>query len=62
MILKKVNYLEIKIQDKIAWIKINREEKLNALNISMLEEIRENLIDLGKNKNVLVLVIIGSGD
>ena len=55
-------YLEIKIQDKIAWIKINREEKLNALNISMLEEIRENLIDLGKNKNVLVLVIIGSGD
>ena len=28
----------------------------------MLEEIRENLIDLGKNKNVLVLVIIGSGD
>ena len=58
----KINYLEIKIQDKIAWIKINREEKLNALNISMLEEIRENLIDLGKNKNVLVLVIIGSGD
>ncbi len=56
------NYLEIKIQDKIAWIKINREEKLNALNISMLEEIRKNLIDLGKNKNVLVLVIIGSGD
>ena len=56
------NYLQIKIQDKIAWIKINREEKLNALNISMLEEIRENLIDLGKNKNVLVLVIIGSGD
>ena len=56
------NYLEIKIQDKIAWIKINREEKLNALNISMLEEIRENLTDLGKNKNVLVLVIIGSGD
>ena len=58
----KKNYLEIKIQDKIAWIKINREEKLNALNISMLEEIRKNLIDLGKNKNVLVLVIIGSGD
>ena len=28
----------------------------------MLEQIRENLIDLGKNKNVLVLVIIGSGD
>lgn len=56
------NYLEINIQDKIAWIKINREEKLNALNISMLEEIRENLIDLRKNKNVLVLVIIGSGD
>ena len=56
------NYLELKIQDKIAWIKINREEKLNALNISMLEEIRKNLIDLGKNKNVLVLVIIGSGD
>ena len=56
------NYLELKIQDKIAWIKINREEKLNALNISMLEEIRKNLIDLGENKNVLVLVIIGSGD
>ena len=54
--------MKIKIQDKIAWISINREEKLNALNISMLEEIRKNLIDLGKNKNVLVLVIIGSGD
>ena len=28
----------------------------------MLQEIRKNLIDLGENKNVLVLVIIGSGD
>ena len=58
----KKNYLEIKIQDKIAWIKINREEKLNALNISMLEEIRKSLINLRDNKKVFVLVILGSGE
>jgi len=55
-------YLKIKIQDKIAWISINREEKLNALNISMLEEIRKNLIDIRENKEIFVLVFLGSGD
>ena len=55
-------YLKIKIQDKIAWISINREEKLNALNISMLEEIRKNLIDIRENKEISVLVFLGSGD
>ena len=55
-------YLKIKIQDKIAWISINREEKLNALNISMLEEIRKNLIDIRGNKKISVLVFLGSGD
>jgi len=54
--------LKIKIQDKIAWISINREEKLNALNISMLEEIRKNLIDIRGNKKISVLVFLGSGD
>tara|TARA_B100000287_G_scaffold404023_1_gene426323 strand:+ start:1554 stop:2324 length:771 start_codon:yes stop_codon:yes gene_type:complete len=55
-------YLKIKIQDKIAWISINREEKLNALNISMLEEIRKNLIDIRGNKEIFVVVFLGSGD
>ncbi len=55
-------YLKIKIQDKIAWISINREEKLNALNISMLEEIRKNLIDIRENKEIFVVVFLGSGD
>ncbi len=54
--------MKIKIQDKIAWISINREEKLNALNISMLEEIRKNLIDIRENKEIFVLVFLGSGD
>ena len=54
--------MKIKIQDKIAWISINREEKLNALNISMLEEIRKNLIDIRGNKKISVLVFLGSGD
>ena len=55
-------YLKIKIQDKIAWISINREEKLNALNISMLEEIRKNLIDIRENKEIFVVVFLGSGN
>ena len=54
--------MKIKIQDKIAWISINREEKLNALNISMLEEIRKNLIDIRENKEIFVVVFLGSGD
>ena len=56
------NYIEIKIENQIGWIKINREEKLNALNSSVLEELRENLINLRGNKKVLVLVITGSGN
>ena len=36
----------VKFQDGIAWLKINREEKLNALNKALLSELNERFTAL----------------
>ena len=52
----------IEIQDKIGWIKINREKKLNALNRDLIDELHERLVDFQKHSSVKVIILTGSGD
>jgi enoyl-CoA hydratase len=47
---------------KIATIKLNRPETLNALNNALLEEMHDALQDADKNENICVIVITGAGD
>lgn len=50
------------IQDNIAWIKINREKKLNALNRDLIDELHHRMVDFQNDDSVKVIVITGNGD
>ena len=50
------------IQDNIAWIKINREKKLNALNRDLIDELHHRMVDFQNDASVKVIVITGNGD
>lgn len=45
----------------IATLTLNRPEKLNALNVKMIEELESALLGILKDKNARVLVITGAG-
>lgn len=53
--------LTLRIEDQNCWITINRESKLNALNIDTLREIRLAVESVQDNKDVLVIMITGAG-
>ena len=52
----------IKIQDGIGWIKVNRENKLNALNRDLIDELHFRFIDFQNHSSVKVIALTGSGD
>ena len=51
----------VKIQDGVAWLKINREEKLNALNKALLSELNERFTAFKADPTIKVIVLTGSG-
>jgi enoyl-CoA hydratase len=59
-----MNYenLLITIENKIATVEINRPSKLNALNIDTINDLHKAIKVLGKNKEVQVIILTGSGE
>jgi enoyl-CoA hydratase len=59
-----MNYenLLITIENKIATVVINRPTKLNALNIDTINDLHKAIKVLGKNKEVQVIILTGSGE
>lgn len=59
-----MNYknLLITISNKIAFLTLNRPDKLNALNKSTLNELHDGLKSLEKNNDVRVIIITGNGE
>jgi len=59
-----MNYenLLISIENKIATVVINRPTKLNALNIDTINDLHKAMKVLGKNKEVQVILLTGSGE
>ncbi|MDP4117134.1 MAG: enoyl-CoA hydratase-related protein [Bacteroidota bacterium] len=49
-------------KDNILIIKLNRPDKLNALNVSILKELNSVLDNYAENKNIKVILITGSGE
>ncbi len=49
-------------KDNIAWIKLNRPEKLNALTIEMLEEISIIIDKIEEDPEIKCVIITGSGE
>lgn len=54
--------IELRTHEGIAWVTLNRPDKLNALNRAMLEALAQALDSLEADSEVGVLVILGSGD
>jgi enoyl-CoA hydratase len=54
--------LLIEIENKIAVVKINRPDKLNALNSETLDELKKSFTSLEKDGNVFVIILTGSGE
>ena len=51
-----------KIDDEICTVKINRPEKLNAMNIDIAKEIISIFKQLDKDDSVKVIILTGEGD
>ncbi len=49
------------IEDRVAWITLNRPEKLNALNRPLWKALKRNLGEADSNDEVSVMIITGSG-
>ncbi|MCB9245069.1 MAG: enoyl-CoA hydratase/isomerase family protein [Flavobacteriales bacterium] len=59
MINGQYNFLEVRYESDICYICINRPEKMNALNITLLQEIREAALDARTKAHGIIL--FGSG-
>jgi 2-(1,2-epoxy-1,2-dihydrophenyl)acetyl-CoA isomerase len=54
-------FVDIKVEEGIGHIVLNRPNKLNALSRELVEELREALLALEKNHDVKVILLSGSG-
>ncbi|ADX84401.1 3-hydroxyacyl-CoA dehydrogenase/enoyl-CoA hydratase family protein [Saccharolobus islandicus] len=58
---KKLNTLIIRIEPPLAWIILNRPERLNALNPELVSELDKSLDELEGRSDVRVVIITGNG-
>ena len=58
---RKLSTIILRIEEPIAWIYLNRPERLNALNMEMIKELSQVLDELELNDKVRVLIITGTG-
>ncbi|HZY10965.1 MAG TPA: enoyl-CoA hydratase-related protein, partial [Bacteroidota bacterium] len=50
------------IKDRIAWVTINRPDKLNALNAQCKAELKDLFTNLRTNSEVDVIILTGAGE
>lgn len=55
------NCIKYEKLDNVAWITLNRPERMNALNLEMIREWRCALIDSSQDNSVGVVVVTGAG-
>lgn len=55
-------YIEVNHQEAIAIITINREDKLNALNIELIQEIGREVAHLNQKREVRGIILTGKGN
>ncbi|MHA1616276.1 MAG: 3-hydroxyacyl-CoA dehydrogenase/enoyl-CoA hydratase family protein [Candidatus Njordarchaeales archaeon] len=58
---EKLETLLVKYEYPIAWIILNRPDKLNAMSTKMLDELREVLQKIDKNKDIRAVILLGNG-
>jgi 2-(1,2-epoxy-1,2-dihydrophenyl)acetyl-CoA isomerase len=55
------NLIEVKIENNVAWIALNRTEVFNSFNREMALQLQTTLDDCNTNSNVRALVLTGNG-
>ncbi|MBB5253709.1 3-hydroxyacyl-CoA dehydrogenase/enoyl-CoA hydratase family protein [Sulfurisphaera ohwakuensis] len=58
---RKLNTLIIRIEPPLAWIILNRPERLNALSMELIGELNKALDELENDSRVRVVILSGSG-
>ncbi len=53
--------LELKIEERVAWLTLNRPDKLNAINPQMMRELLTTFTELDANEEVCCVVLRGAG-
>lgn len=53
--------LDLNIENNVAWLTLDRPDKLNALNPTMMDELRRAFTDLDERADVRVVVLRGKG-
>lgn len=56
-----INLIEVKIENNVAWIALNRPEVFNSFNREMALQLQTTLDDCNTNSNVRALVLTGNG-
>lgn len=54
--------LDVRIEDRIAWVTLNRPEKLNALTPGSMTELRTAFTEIDENPDAHVAVLRGAGE
>ena len=54
--------LQLRKQDQVAWIQIDRPAKLNAINKQVLKELHKIFFDLEEDNSIRVIILTGSGE
>ena len=55
-------FINKEVQNCICILKIDREEALNAMNPTVLNELHQNLESAIKDEDIGVIILIGSGE
>ena len=55
-------FIKKELKDNIFIIRVDREEALNAMNPTVLQELYDNVSSLTNDKNIGAIIITGSGD
>src|SRR6056300_1298856 len=53
--------INIQINDKIAEITLNRPERMNAITVDLLKELKNEIISINNNNSISVIILTGAG-
>jgi len=60
--MKELQFANLKIENRVAYITINRPEKRNALNAQVVQDLKDLFIEADKSDNAKVIVLRAKGD
>jgi len=58
---RRLNTIVVRVQPPLAWVVLNRPEKLNAISVEVLRELSRALDELEEDERVRVVVLTGEG-